>query len=131
MNSSVNKILIVLISLSILSIFLLPFGYVYNVEDKEEHWEKLYLLEDWFSLIFFLPFVILWGIYLLYPKILKSGLLKFVFIVTGLLAFWVSFSTCTMLAQDYEPSWGALLSLLTFPLFVAFLINRRTLMKTK
>jgi len=131
MNSIVNKILTVLISLTVLSIFCLPFSWVFFVGDTEGHWKSLYLVEDWMSLLFYLPFVVSWGIYLVRRNILNFNLFKFFLIVTAFITFAVSFLSGAMIAQDYEPSWGVILSLFIFPLLIAFLINRSILMRAK
>jgi len=133
MNARVNKILIVLLSLTVLSIFILPFCWVFFVGDGADQgdWKKLYLIEDWLSLMFYLPFVILWIIYLIRSKTLNLGVFKFLLVGTAFITFAVSFLSGVMAAQDYEPSWGVLLSLFIFPLLIAFLLNRNILLKAK
>jgi hypothetical protein len=133
MNSRVNIILIVLLSLIALSIFLIPFCWVFYAGDRDdqENWKKLYLIEDWLSLMFYLPFVILWAIYLIRTKTLNSRIFKILLVGTAFMIFIVSFLTGAMPGQDYEPSWGIFLSLFIFPLIIAFLINRNMLLKAK
>ncbi len=132
MNLRIDKILIVLISLTSLSIFLLPFCWIFFVgEEDQGQWEKLYLVEDWMSLMFYLPFVVLWGIYLMRAKYLNFSIFKLLLGLTAIITFGVSFLSSAMLAQDYQASWGVFLSLCLFPLIVAFLINQSILAKAK
>ncbi len=131
MNSRVNKILIVLLSFTVLSIFFIPFCWIFFVGNGDDpgHWKKLYLVEDWVLLMFYLPFVILWTIYLMRTKTLNLGVFKFLLVVTAFITFAVSFLSGLMLSQDYETSWGMLLSLFIFPLLIALLINRNILLR--
>jgi len=133
MNLRVNKILKVLLSVTNLSIFLLPFCWVFFVEDgdKQGNWTKLYLIEDWISLMFYLPFTILWIIYLIRTRTLNFSVFRFLLIGTAFITFAVSFLSIAMVAQDYQTSWGVLLSLLIFPLLIVFLINRNILLKAR
>lgn len=133
MNSRANKILLVLISLISISIFVVPFGWVFFVgeESGEGHWKKIYLIEDWMSLIFYLPFVVLWTICLIKTNVLNSGIFKFLLGLTAFVVFAVSVLSSVILAQDYKPSWGVLSSLLIFPLLVGFLISQSILAKAK
>lgn len=133
MNSRANKILIGLLSLNVFLIFLLPFCWVFFVGDGDDqgHWKKSYLIEDWISLMFYLPFVILWAIYLMRTKTMDFGIFKILLVGTAFLIFAIAFLSAAMPGQDYEPSWGILLSLSIFPLLIAFLINRNILLKAK
>jgi hypothetical protein len=129
MTSRLNKILIAAISLTVLSIFLLPFSWVFSVEDDAGKWEKVYLIVDLLSLLFYLPFTILWSVYLMRTKVLSFVIFKVSLIVTAFATFIISFFTSVIPGQDYEPGWGVVLSLFIFPLFITFLVNRNILMK--
>jgi len=93
MNSRVNKILIGLLSLIVLLIFLLPFCWVFFVGDGDDqgHWKKSYLIEDWISLMFYLPFVILWAIYLMRTKAMDFWIFKILLVGTAFLIFAIAF----------------------------------------
>ena len=130
MNSIANKILLVLISLTCLSIFLLPFASVFDPSDQGE-WVYLYLPEDWFSLLFYLPFVVLWIIYLVWKRIRNFLIFKILLVATAFVSFAVSFLSVGILAQDYVPGWGVFLSLLLFPMLVVFLVNQGILDRAK
>jgi len=133
MHSALNKLLTGLISITIVFIFLLPFSWIFYVGDADAngHWQKMYLLEDWISLMFYLPFVILWAIYLIRTSIFNSFFLKFLLLVAALITFVISLLSAVLPAQDYEPGWGILISLFIFPLLVALLISRNIILKAK
>jgi hypothetical protein len=91
MNSSVNKILIAAISFTVLSIFLLPFAWVFSVEVDDGKWKKVYLAEDFLSLLFYIPFIVLWSVYLIRTKFLSFVIFKILLIVTAFATFIISF----------------------------------------
>ena len=132
MNSILNKILLILISLVTLSIFVFPFCSVFFPGDEnEERWMLLFLIEDWLTLLFYLPFAALWCIFLLRKRVMNFFIFKFLLGISAFISFIISFSSVTMLAQDYEPHIGVILSILIFPLFVIFVINQGVLKKVK
>jgi len=113
-----------------LSVFLLPFCTVFFPED-EGHWGLLFLVEDWLTLLFYLPFTALWCIYLVRKRVMNFFIFKFLLGISAFISFIISFSSVTMLAQDYTPHIGVILSVLIFPLFVIFIINHGILNKVK
>jgi hypothetical protein len=132
MKSTLHKILVALISLVTLSIFLLPFCSIFFVGDVGEgSWNLMYLVEDWVSLLFYLPFVALWSIYLVRMRVLSSRPFKILLGLTALLTFIVSFLSAYLPGQDYEPYYGVLSSLLIFPFVMVFLINYNALTKAR
>ncbi len=133
MHSKLHKFLTVLVSLVSLSIFLLPFSSVYSVgnEGVQGFWKSVYLTDDWISLSFYLPFFLLWCIYLIKMPLLNSKLFRFLLALLALVAFALSLLSAGMPAQDYEPQYGVFLSLLILPLLVLFLFNYTSMKKKR
>jgi hypothetical protein len=130
MTSILNKILLILISLATLSIFVFPFCSVFFPGDENEgRWMLLFLIEDWVSLLFYLPFTVLWCIYLVRKRVIKFFIFNFLLAISAFITFIISFSSVTLIAQDYEPHIGVILSILILPLFVIFVINHGILIK--
>jgi hypothetical protein len=113
--------------------FLLPFASVVHVDDNSHstNWKSMYLVEDLTSLLFYLPFAVLWTAYLINKRMLNAASFKILIGIAALATFIVSFLSLIMISQDYEPYIGVIVSLLLFPLFVIFVINQGLLLKTK
>ena len=133
MNSKLYNIFIVLICLATLSIFLLPFASVFSVdgEGKLGRWRPFYLIEDLKTLLFYLPFVMLWGLFLARKRLLNSNSFKIMLVLSAFISFTVSFLYSSLLTQDFEPLYGVLISIMLFPLLILFLTNNRVWAKQK
>jgi hypothetical protein len=133
MNLRLKRILKILVSLVTLSILVLPFASVFVVTDDgiEGHWKTLYLIEDWLSLVFYLPFVLLWCLYLIRTQILRSATFKTLLCSSAFITFSISFLSSIMIGQDYEPRYAVLSSLLIFPLIVVFMVIEHSLSKAR
>lgn len=133
MKARINTGLIVLLSVVSALLFFLPFASVFLVQGEHTRgeWESLYLYEDGFTILYYLPFVLLWIIYLIRPVIIKSIGFKILLTAAALITFMMSNSSANMLAQDYQPDLGTYCSLSIFPLFVLFLLFQILLAKRK
>ncbi|MFT3935791.1 MAG: hypothetical protein QM726_19340 [Chitinophagaceae bacterium] len=129
MNPTLSKVLLFLISLVLVLVFVLPFAWVIVITKNDEaKWKRLYLVEDWATLIFYLPFVILWVIFLIKKEVLSVSIFRFLLALTAFFPFFISAESIVG-GQDYQPDWGVFSSLLIFPLAACFLLANRRLTK--
>ena len=127
--SVMNSILLILLSCTSIVIFFVPFVFVFvpKENDDNDNWQSKYLTDDWLTLLFYLPFVILWSIYLLTNRKPNSAIYKFLLFLAACTTFCMSFMSVSMLSQDLEPAIGVFISLFILPFLAGYMITEHLL----
>ena len=124
-KSLLHKILLMLVSITSILIFYVPFSLV-NYEGSDipanNGWRPVYLLQDITSSIVYIPFTLLWYICLIVKPRQFRNTYNAVMTMAALTGFIISIQSAVLPVQDYKPYTGVLLSLLIFPLFAVYLI---------
>ena len=109
-----------------LLLFLVPYSNVSIPDDdlvKDQEWKATYVWQDGILTIIYIPFgLFLCFYFLLKPKPLKN-IVKFILIALSLFYFILSLGDLTVPIQDFVPSWGVVISMMLFPIFIIFLIS--------
>ena len=111
-------------------VFLLPYSLVYYIGDesgKDEDWKSSYVLDDFVLTVIYVPFAILWVIFLLIKKDWLKKILKFALVGLSILYFILAFLSLTMISPDVLPYFGVYVSILILPLLSVHLINSQKL----
>lgn len=107
-----------LISILCLLLLTVPYSLCYRPEDmgQSETWVAVYILKDLELILIFVPFMVLWVIYLLIKYTIAKKILTLLLLAAAALYCLVALASGG--GQDWQPHIGAYLSLLPFPLLL-------------
>ncbi len=128
----INKILITLLSATLIISFCIPYCSVFNPTGKidNEGWENSYIIDDIILITLYTAFGMFWLAYLLLRKSILKTILKLVLIVLSILFFTIALENLVFTAQDFRPGTGFYISVFILPLLTYFLINSNRLNKS-
>lgn len=121
---TIHKTLLISISIISILIFCIPFNFVfYEGSDIAENngWHLSCLFENPVSTIIYMPFTLLWYIFLFMKNKKLKIIFKALLTISGLISFFISSLSFILLSPDYEPYIGVFISLLILPFFICFL----------
>ena len=101
--------------------------YIGDESGKDEDWKSSYVLDDFVLTVIYVPFAILWVIFLLIKKDWLKKILKFALVGLSILYFILAFLSLTMISPDVLPYFGVYVSILILPLLSVHLINSQKL----
>lgn len=112
--------------------FLVPYATVFIPDDRlpeYEYWQESYLLNDGISAAIYIPFVLVWVVFLFLKKGMLRAVFKFTLLCLSGFYFLMAAATMMMPAQDLVPNYGVVVTLMLFPLVVFYMINYQSLNK--
>ncbi len=114
--------------------FLVPYGTVFIPDDRlpeDEYWQDSYILSDEISAAMYVPFVLLWVVFLFLKKGMLRAVFKFTLLCLSGFYFLGAAATRMMPVQDFMPNYGVIVTMMLFPLVVVYMINNQSLNKAK
>lgn len=129
-----HKVLTLCISIVTLLMFLVPHATVFIPDDRlpeDEYWQDSYILSDEISSAIYIPFVLVWVVFLFLKKGMLRAVFKFTLLCLSGFYFLMAAATMMMPAQDLVPNYGVIVTMMLFPLLVFYMINNQSLTKAK
>lgn len=109
-------ILYSLLSLLCLAFFILPYAEVFD--PVTESWQQVYVYQVPLLLFVYLPFVLLWFLWLLLRGLFKK-VLGYVLFLPALLAFFYAAASLLFTVQDLIPGPGMYIAIAWLPFYMA------------
>lgn len=128
MNSkTIANVFKIVICINFILLCIIPLGSVFGPLDEKDMasefgWNPDYFYSDELTLILIAPFYLLWFGYLVNKEKLIKQILAILLLAASAFYAFLSFTSVSMLAQDYQPDWGFLILFLFFPMLVVFFI---------
>ncbi len=126
-----NKLLAISITTVSLLVLFIPYSLVYYADNKVEGWRSAYIFEDLILTLVYTPFFACWFAYMSFKNKLLKTISLVILVAISTLYFVISFLSLLMTVQDFLPYFGIYLSFLLLPLLLIYLINERSLQRSK
>lgn len=129
-RSIIQKLLAIAISVICILLFLLPYSEVFFPEEDHEGWRYAYILNDIILSGIYIPYAVLWILYLAIKNKIARNVLTVLLVALSGLQLFIAFGSVVFIAQDYVPSYGALLALVLPFLSFYYFVNGHMLNKS-